>query len=107
MPQNDFSAASSTVSTGATYTGTLATSISSAPTSSCSRPAATVSLTPHWTVGGRYAFTSTDTAAVTGIKESHAGLRAARELRPAHLVRGRATSRHRQLRSCSPSIETW
>jgi hypothetical protein len=45
-------------------------------------PGVTVAPTPRWTVGLRYALTSTDLATVTGIKDHTFDVRVARELRP-------------------------
>jgi Tfp pilus assembly protein PilF len=51
-------------------------------------PSATVALTPRWTVQGRYAFTSTDTATATGLSGNTLDLRVAHELAPRIWVRG-------------------
>ena len=45
-------------------------------------PAVTVAVTPRWTVAGRYAFTTTDTASTTGVQGHTVDLSAAHEVRP-------------------------
>lgn len=51
-------------------------------------PGVTVAPTPRWTVGLRYALTSTDFATVTGIQNHTFDVRVARELTPRIWVRG-------------------
>jgi YaiO family outer membrane protein len=51
-------------------------------------PGVTVAPTPRWTVGLRYALTSTDLATLTGIKGHTFDVRVARELRPRIWARG-------------------
>jgi tetratricopeptide (TPR) repeat protein len=51
-------------------------------------PGVTVAPTPRWTIGLRYALTSTDLATLTGIKGNTFDLRVARELRPRIWARG-------------------
>jgi len=88
MPQNDFLGRVEYGYHRATYTGTLRYFDFFGANVVMFAPGATVSLTPRWTVGGRYAFTSTDTATVTGIKGQTLDLRAAHELRPRIWLRG-------------------
>jgi YaiO family outer membrane protein len=51
-------------------------------------PGITVAPTPQWTVGLRYALTSTDFATITGIQNNTFDLRVARELTPRIWARG-------------------
>jgi YaiO family outer membrane protein len=51
-------------------------------------PGVTIAPTPRWTVGLRYALTSTDLATLTGIEGHTFDLRLARELRPRIWARG-------------------
>ena len=51
-------------------------------------PAATVALSSRWTVGVRYALTSTDFATVTGIQNHTLDLRAAHQMRPRIWLKG-------------------
>jgi tetratricopeptide (TPR) repeat protein len=51
-------------------------------------PGVTVAPTPRWTIGLRYALTSTDFAAVTGIQNNTFDVRVARELTPRIWARG-------------------
>ena len=51
-------------------------------------PGVTIAPTPRWTVGLRYALTSTDLATLTGIKGNTFDVRVARELRPRIWARG-------------------
>ena len=51
-------------------------------------PGVTVSPTPRWTIGLRYALTSTDYATVTGVRNNTLDVRIARELTPRIWARG-------------------
>ena len=51
-------------------------------------PAVTVAVTPRWTGALRYAFTTTDTAATTGIESHTFEIRAAHEIKPRIWARG-------------------
>ena len=51
-------------------------------------PGVTVAPSPQWTVGLRYALTSTDVSTVTGIKNHTFDVRVARELTPRIWARG-------------------
>ena len=51
-------------------------------------PGVTVAVTPQWTLGARYAFTTTDTATATGTEAHTLDLRAAHEIAPRIWVRG-------------------
>jgi len=51
-------------------------------------PGITVAVTPQWTFGARYAFTTTDTATATGTEAHTLDLRAAHEIAPRIWVRG-------------------
>jgi len=51
-------------------------------------PAATVAVTPRWTFAGRYAFTTTDTAAVSGVESHTVEVRGAHEIVPRVWARG-------------------
>ena len=88
MPQHDFLGRVEYGYHSATYTGTLRYFDFFGANVTMFSPAATVSVTPRWTVGARYAFTSADTAAVTGVQGHTLDLRAAHEIRPRIWVRG-------------------
>jgi Tfp pilus assembly protein PilF len=88
MPQNDVLGRVEYGYHNATYTGTLRYFDFFGANVVMFAPGATVSVTPRWTVGARYAFTSTDTAALTGIQGHTLDLRAAHELRPRIWLRG-------------------
>jgi len=51
-------------------------------------PGVTVAVTPRWTLGGRYAFTTADTATSTAVESHTLDLRAAHEIAPRIWVRG-------------------
>jgi Tfp pilus assembly protein PilF len=51
-------------------------------------PGVTIAATPRWTVGLRYALTSTDFAAITGIQNNTFDVRVAREIAPRIWARG-------------------
>jgi len=51
-------------------------------------PGVMVAATPQWTFGGRYAFTTTDTATSTAIEAHTLDLRAAHEIAPRVWLRG-------------------
>jgi Flp pilus assembly protein TadD len=88
MPQNDVLGRVDYAYHNATYTGTLHYFDFFGANVVMFAPGATVSVTPRWTVGARYAFTSTETIALTGVQGHTLDLRAAHELRPRIWLRG-------------------
>jgi Flp pilus assembly protein TadD len=88
MPQNDVLGRVDYAYHNATYTGTLRYFDFFGANVVMFAPGATVSVTPRWTVGARYAFTSTETVALTGVQGHTLDLRAAHELRPRIWLRG-------------------
>jgi len=88
MPQHDFLTRVEYGYRRATYTGTFRYFDFFGANVKMFAPAATVAVAPRWTVGARYAVTSTDFAAVTSVKGHTLDLRAAREITPRISVRG-------------------
>jgi Tfp pilus assembly protein PilF len=72
----------------ATYTGSLRYFDFFGANVTMLSPAITVAVTPRWTAGVRYALTTTDTAAATGIKGHTFDVRAAHEIVPRIWARG-------------------
>jgi YaiO family outer membrane protein len=88
LPQHDFLGRVEYGYRRATYTGTLRYFDFLGANVTLLSPGVTVAVTPRWTAGIRYAFTSTETTTTTGIKDHTLDLRAAHEMAPRVWLRG-------------------
>ena len=88
LPQRDYMGRVDYGYHRATYTGTLRYFDFFGANVMMFSPAATVAVTPRWTFAGRYAFTTTDTAAVSGVESHTVEVRGAHEIVPRVWARG-------------------
>ena len=88
LPQRDYMGRVDYGYHRATYTGTLRYFDFFGANVMMFSPAATVAVTPLWTFAGRYAFTTTDTAAVSGVESHTVEVRGAHEIVPRVWARG-------------------
>jgi hypothetical protein len=88
LPQRDYLARVDYGYHRATYTAALRYFDFFGANATMFSPGVTVALTPRWTLSGRYAFTTTDTATSTAVESHTLDLRAAHEIAPRIWVRG-------------------
>ena len=88
LPQRDYMGRVDYGYHRATYSGTLRYFDFFGANTMMFSPAVTVAVTPRWTGALRYAFTTTDTAATTGIESHTFEIRAAHEIKPRIWARG-------------------
>jgi len=88
LPQGDYLGRIDYGYRRATWTGQLRYFDFLGATALMLSPGVTVAPTPRWTIGLRYALTSTDYATVTGVRNNTFDARIARELTPRIWVRG-------------------
>ena len=88
LPQRDYLARVDYGYHRATYTGVVRYFDFFGANVTMISPGVTVAVTPRWTLSGRYAFTTTDTATVTGTDNNTFDVRAARQVVPRIWVRG-------------------
>jgi hypothetical protein len=88
LPQNDYMGRVDYGYHRATYSGTLRYFDFFGANVTMFSPSVTVAVTPTWTAAVRYAFTSTDTAAASGIQSHTLDLRAAHQIARRVWLRG-------------------
>jgi len=88
LPQRDYLARVDYGYHRATYTAALRYFDFFGANATMFSPGVTVALTPRWTFGGKYAFTTTDTSLSSAVESNTVDLRAAHEILPRIWLRG-------------------